>query len=73
MSTKDKWVKENISSLQKKVETMQRVGQEQFSREKIIRKWARQKWEERWNHYLDSIPIAKTTPAHDRKICSPRR
>ena len=68
MSTKDRWAKDNMDRLQKEVETTQRAGQAQVSREKIIRKRAKQKWEERLNHYLDSIPIARKTPAHVRKL-----
>ena len=72
MSIKDKWAKDSIDRLQKELETTQRAGRKVPSHETIISKWAKQKWEKRWNHYLDSIPIARKTPAHDCKLGPPR-
>ena len=68
MSTKDRWAKESMDRLRKEVETTQRVDRAQVSSGKIIRKWAKQKWEERWNPYLDSIPAAQKTPWHDCRL-----
>lgn len=38
------------------------------SRRKIVKKWAIQRWRERWEHYLPTVPPAKRTPAHDGEL-----
>lgn len=68
MLTKGRWAKDIIDRLQKKMETTQRVGRPEPSREQTIRKWAKEKWEERWSRHLDLIPTAQQTPAHSREL-----
>lgn len=51
------------------MKTTQRAGQPQPSSKKLIRKWVKQKWEERWDHCLDSIA---ENPAHGHELGYPR-
>ena len=68
MSIKDRWAKESMNKLRKEIEALPRTDRTQILNGNIIRKWTKQKWKERWNHYLDSIPAAQKTPSHDCRL-----
>ena len=34
----------------------------------MIGKWAKERWEKRWEHYLSTIPESRKTPAHKESL-----
>ena len=61
MAVKDEWAKKNMERLGSTQET----GRGDTLGGKLAGKWARQRWDERWKGYLDSVPASWRTRAHD--------
>ena len=70
MVCKDRWAKDIMDQLHKVAETLseRRLGQIQPTSRTSLGRWADQKWEERWKHYLDLVPTARITPSNDDKL-----
>ena len=69
---KDMWAKDIMDQLHKTAETPsgRSFGQIQSTSKKFLRRWADQKWEERWKQYL--VSNVRKAPAHEDKLGRPQ-
>ena len=73
MSTKDKWVKKKMEDTRAARANSAPDINEQASSGTLAKKWARQKWDERWGHYLDTVPALRNTPAHEPELSTRKK
>ena len=73
MSIKDQWVKEKMEGTQAAGANSATGNKEPASNSMFAKKWAKQKWSERWEHYLDTVPALRKTPAHEPKLSTRKK
>lgn len=64
MVIKNKWVREKIKTIQATRVNSAISNNEQALGGMIAKKWARQKWDERWKRYFNIVPVLRKTPAY---------
>ena len=71
MVIKDAWAKSIMEKLHSSLPgTNRQGGQDEppHSRESLVKKWIKRRWEEQWEAYLNTVPPTKKTPAHEGKL-----
>ena len=68
---KDAWAKSIMEKLHSSLPgTNQQEDQDEplYSKENLMKKWIKRRWEEQWETYLNTVPSTKKTSAHKRKL-----
>ena len=72
MAIKDTWTWDIVDKAAEAAQILHQGSQTQFSRGNIIKKWAKEKWKERWEEYLNTVTSMSKTPAHHQDLGRPQ-